>query len=40
VLVDRLDTTIVVSTNDLADSDYAQNKQIVLAMAESLRIAG
>ena len=40
VVVDRLDSTIVVSTNDLADSDYEQNKQIVLAMAESLRIGG
>jgi len=40
VLVDRVDSTIAVSTNDLAGSDYEQNKQIVLAMAESLRIAG
>lgn len=40
VLVDRLDTTIVVTTNDLAGGEYELNKQIVLAMAESLRIAG
>ncbi|MBI4259609.1 MAG: hypothetical protein HY658_03490 [Actinobacteria bacterium] len=40
VLVDRVDTTIVVTTSDLAGSDYEANKQLVLAMARSLRIAG
>lgn len=40
VLVDRVDSTVVVSTNDLAASDYEQNKLTVLAMGESLRIAG
>ena len=40
VLVDRVDTTIVVTTNDLARSDYGVNKEIALAMADSLRIAG
>ena len=39
VLVDRLDSTIGVTTNDLV-GDYEQNKQIVLAMAQSLLIAG
>jgi len=39
VLVNRIDTTIVVTTNDLAGG-YEQNKQIALAMAESLRIGG
>jgi len=40
VLVNRLDATIVVTTNDLAAGDYALNKQIALAMAHSLRIGG
>ena len=40
VLVDRVDSTIVVTTNDLAASDYDTNTQIVLAMAESLRVGG
>lgn len=40
VLVDRLDMTIVVATNDLAAGDYEEHKRIVLAMAQSLRIGG
>lgn len=40
VLIDLLDRTIVVSTNDLALTDYEQNKQVVLAMAQSLSVAG
>ena len=40
VLVDLLDRTIVVATNDLGFTDYEQNKEIVLAMAQSLSVAG
>jgi hypothetical protein len=40
ILVDLADRTIVVSTNDLAPTDYETNKQIVLAMARTLRLGG
>jgi hypothetical protein len=40
ILVDLGDRTIVVSTNDLAPTDYEANKQIAFAMAKSLRLGG
>lgn len=39
VLVNRLDSTIVVMTTDLVP-DYRENRRTVVAMAESLRIGG
>ncbi len=38
-LVNRLDSTIVVMTTDLVP-DYRQNQEVIVAMAESLRIGG